>query len=274
MTQPPPGADIAKLEAALAAARAELEKNPNDPARIVWVGRRLGYLWRMAEAIDVCTRGIADHPDFAPLYRHRGHRYISLRRFNEAIDDLEKAAALTADRPDEIEQDGQPNAANVPLTTLKFNIWYHLGLARYLIGDFEGALAAYRENMKYLGGHDDNLAAVTDWMYMTLRRMGRDAEAAAVLAPISTDMKILENHAYHRRLLMYKGLLKPNELLNPESASDLDFATYGYGLGNWYYYNGDKTKAGEIFHRVVEGANWPAFGFVAAEVGLTRISRQ
>ena len=72
---------LVKLEADLEAAREELVRDPDDPAKIVWVGRRLGYLWRMNDAIAVYTEGIAKHPSYAPLYRHRGHRYISVRRF-------------------------------------------------------------------------------------------------------------------------------------------------------------------------------------------------
>ncbi|MCZ6652052.1 MAG: hypothetical protein O7D91_03380, partial [Planctomycetota bacterium] len=156
-----------KLEADLESARAELAQNPDDPAKIVWVGRRLGYLWRMNEAVAVYTEGIAKHPSYAPLYRHRGHRHLSLRRFADAEEDLAKAARLIQGQPDRIEPDGIPNKLNIPLTTTAFNVWYHLSLARYLQGNFEGALEAYRETMKFSIEHDDNLVATLDWMYMT-----------------------------------------------------------------------------------------------------------
>jgi hypothetical protein len=41
-------------------------------------------------------------------------------------------------------------------------------------------------------------------------------------------------------------------------------------VGNWYLVNGDKTKAREIFDRVVAGAAWQAFGYIAAEADLKR----
>ncbi len=266
----PPGADLAKLEAQLAAARAQLAETPDAAARIIWVGRRLGYLWRMNEAVDVYTEAIPSHPKDARLLRHRGHRYISLRRFDDAIADLERAARLIAGQPDEIEPDGMPNARNIPLTTTAFNVWYHLGLARYLKGDFAGALAAYRETMKFARRYDDNVVATTDWMYMTLMRLGREREASALLDHIKPDMDIIENRAYHRRLLMYKGLLSPEELLDIERATNLDIATLGYGLGTWYLINGDHERAKDAWARVVDGPYWPAFGFVAAEVQLAR----
>ncbi len=261
----------AKLEADLQTAREALARDPNDPAKIVWVGRRLGYLWRMNEAVAVYTEGIAKHPSDAPLYRHRGHRYISLRRFEDAEADLAKAARLIEGQPDRIEPDGMPNELNIPLTTTAFNVWYHLSLARYLQGDFEGALEAYRETLKFSLQHDDNLVATLDWMYMTLRRLGRDHAAESALQPIHPEMNIIENHAYHRRLLMYKGELQPEDLLDAGDADPLVWATQGYGVGNWYLCNGETDNAREVFERVVAGDYWPAFGFIAAEVELARM---
>ncbi len=273
LTATPQSTDHARLEADLSAARRELAADPDDPDKIVWVGRRLGYLWRMKEAIELYSRGIEFHPDYAPLYRHRGHRYISIRRFGDAIADLERAAELIQGKPDTVEPDGIPNERGIPLTTAGFNVWYHLGLARYLTQDHEGALVAFRAARKYGRGYDDNLVATTDWMYMALRRLGRDCEAAALLDPIHPDMEIIENHAYHRRLLVYKGHVVPEELLDVEKASDLDLATLGYGLGIWYLYNSDLERADAIFRRVTSGPYWPAFGFIAAEVELARQGR-
>lgn len=126
--------------------------------------------------------------------------------------------------------------------------------------------------MKYTRKLDANIVAVTDWKYMTLRRLGRHDEAAKLPEPIRADMEIIENRAYHRRLLMYKGVLKPEDLLATEGASDLDPATSGYGVGHWHLCNGDRGKAKEIFARVVAGPYWPAFGFIAAEVELERMN--
>jgi tetratricopeptide (TPR) repeat protein len=258
----------ARLEADLALARARHDSAPADADRIIWLGRRLGYLGRYREAIGVFTRGIALHPDDARLLRHRGHRYITVRDFARAQADLERAAERVRGRPDEVEPDGAPNRFGIPTSTLQGNIWYHLGLARYLRGDFAGALDAYREAMA-VSTNDDSRVATSDWLYMTLRRLGRDAEAARVLEPIRRDMRILENDAYHRRLLMYRGVIPPDSLL-AGGADPLTVATEGYGVGNWYLYNGDRTRAMQVFRRVVAGGNWSAFGYIAAEAELAR----
>jgi tetratricopeptide (TPR) repeat protein len=262
--------DQQKLEANLVQAEKDLAANPKSADAIIWVGRRLGYLWRYQDAIEMFSRGIAAHPNDPRMYRHRGHRYITIRRFDDAIADFDKAASLFAGKPDEIEPDGQPNAAGKPRSTLQFNVWYHLGLAHYLKGDFEKALDAYDECMK-VSTNDDALAATSDWLWMTLMRLNRKGDAAKVLERITPKMEVLENGSYHRRLLMYKGLEKPETLLDPANADGLTIATQGYGVGNWYFVNGDGKRAREIFEQVIAGPNWSAFGYIAAESDLQRL---
>jgi tetratricopeptide (TPR) repeat protein len=259
-----------KLEADLAQAEKDLAARPNDADAIIWVGRRYGYLWRYQDAIAMFTNGVAQHPNDPRMYRHRGHRYITVRQFDRAIADFEKAVSLIKGKPDEIEPDGAPNPSGKPRSTLQFNIWYHLALAHYLKGDYEKALNAWNECMK-VSSNDDSITATSDWLWMTLMRLGRKAEAAKVLERISPKMEILENGSYHRRLLMYKGLEKPEALLDPANADALTVATQGYGVGNWYFVTGDRARAREIFQKVVSGPQWSAFGYIAAEADLQRM---
>lgn len=260
----------AKLEADLKAAEADLAKNPGSADALIWVGRRQGYLWQYKNAIATFTKGIETFPDDARFYRHRGHRYITVRNFDGAIADFEKAVALVRGKKDEIEPDGAPNPAGVPRSTLQFNIWYHLGLAYYLKGDYANAKRAYDECMK-VSDNDDSITATSDWLWMTLMRMGDKAAAAKVLTRITPKMDILENGSYHRRLLMYKGLEKPEALLDTANADDLTIATQGYGVGNYYVVTGDTAKAKEIFDRVLAGKQWAAFGYIAAEVDRAKM---
>jgi tetratricopeptide (TPR) repeat protein len=267
---PPSGEQKVRLDTDLAKARAEYDRDPASAEASIWLGRRLAYLGRFRDAIDAYSRGIAQHPNEPRLYRHRGHRYITTRRFDLAIADLRRASQLVAGKPDEVEPDGAPNKAGVPRSTLQSNIWYHLGLAQYLSGDFTAALQSYREGMKVSTVNDDMLVATTDWLYMTLRRLGREAEARQALEPIREKMDILENDAYHARLLMYKGLRTPESVLNLNTADDVQIATQGYGVGNFHLVTGNKQKARDVFERVVAGRAWPAFGFIAAEADLKR----
>ena len=258
-----------KYEEALAEARQRHDANPGDADAIIWLGRRTAYLGRYRDAIDIYTRGIQLHPNDSRLYRHRGHRYITIRELDRAIADLERAAAIVAGQQDEIEPDGLPNARNTPTSTLQSNICYHLGLAHYLKSDFEQALRAYRACME-VSTNPDMLVATSHWLYMTLRRLGRDAEASRVLEPIRADLDVIENGAYHRLLLMYKRELPVDSLLSSASSAALDDVTTADGVGQWYLYKGDSARATEIFRRIVATGNWAAFGAIAAEAELAR----
>jgi len=255
--------------AQLADAQAAYEAAPEDADAIIWLGRRTAYLQRYRAAIQIFSRGIELHPGNARMYRHRGHRYISTRRLDLAIADFERAAELIAGQPDEIEPDGQPNARGIPTSSLQSNIWYHLGLAHYLKGDFEAALPAYESYLAVSNG-PDGLVAISHWKYMALRRLGRDAEAAAVLEPITADMDIIENGSYHQLLLMYKGEIEPERLW---SAADdaLGSATTGYGVANWHLYNGREAEARAAFERVIATGQWASFGYIATEAELARM---
>jgi tetratricopeptide (TPR) repeat protein len=263
----------AELQANLDAAAAEYRADPDDEDAIIWYGRRLAYLSRYNDAIAVFSRGLDRHADSYKLLRHRGHRYITTRQLDAAVTDLQQAADLAAGATVEIEPDGAPNALDIPLSNVHFNIWYHLGLAHYLRGDFAAARDAYVTCMQY-SENDDLLVATSDWLYMTYRRLGEDAEAAALLEPINADMEIIENDSYLRRLLMYKGEVEPEELLDLRAEADpdiaLNIATQGYGVGNWYLVNGDEQAARDVFERIVEGTSWAAFGYIAAEAELAR----
>lgn len=266
-----PAEQKAKLDSNLSQALKNFEKGASEE-NYIWYGRRQGYLYRLDDALRTFTEGIEKYPDSYRLYRHRGHRYISLRKFDEAIADLTKASELVKGKPIEIEPDGQPNKLNIPLSSTQFNIWYHLALAHYLKGDFAKAEEAYKECMQ-VSDNNDLFIATADWLYMTFRRSGKTKEAEELLASVQEGWPVIENDSYYQRLMLYKGLRQVDEVMNPDPQSedfDLSLATQGYGVGNWYLYNGDSAKAKSIFERVVKGKHFSSFGFIAAEVELAR----
>jgi tetratricopeptide (TPR) repeat protein len=261
-----------KLDSNLTVARKNFETDQSEE-NYIWLGRRTAYLTRYNEAIKIFSEGIEKYPNSYKLYRHRGHRYISQRKFDEAISDFEKAVELMKDTPIEIEPDGQPNKLNQPLSSVQFNIWYHLALAHYLKGEFDLAEKAYLECMK-VSNNDDLITATVDWLYMTYRRNNKPEEAKKLLEKITDSMVIIENDSYYKRLAMYKGTLPVDSVLTVNASNtdvDLSLATQGYGVGNWYLCQQDTAKAKEIFERVVAGKHFSAFGFVAAEADLARL---
>jgi hypothetical protein len=260
----PPDSVVAKLEEAKNTFDADSENADN----IIWFGRRTAYAGDYREAIRIYTEGISKFPDDARFYRHRGHRYISIREFDRAIQDFEKAASLIEGKEDSIEPDGMPNAMNIPISSLHSNIWYHLGLAYYLKHDLENALRVYRIAVE-TSNNNDKLVSTTHWLYMILRLQGMEDEAEKALDLIHKDMTIIENQVYHRLCMFYKGELALEEITGEEFSNIMNDAA-AYGVGNWFLYNGQRDKARQIFEKILKNKTWASFGYIAAEVDLAR----
>lgn len=261
----------AELDEQIAETKRQLDNHPDQVDHWIWLGRRLAYAGRFNEAVATYSQGLQQFPDNPQLLRHRGHRWITLRRFEAAAIDLARAAELIDGTPDQVEPDGMPNAANQPTSTLHTNIYYHLGLAHFLQGDFQAALKAYEQCLAACTTNDMRIATI-DWMYMTLRRLGRDADAEAIVAAVGDDFEVLENESYLRRVRMYQRRIAPDDLVVQAGGelSDVDIATYGFGIGHWYWVEGDLARAQEWWQRVLRGRQWAAFGFIAAEAEWAR----
>jgi tetratricopeptide (TPR) repeat protein len=258
----------ADRQAAFAVALEAYRHAPTEAESIIWLGRRLAYLGRYLEAIEVFTWGADRFPNDARLYRHRGHRYITTRQFTPALGDFLMATRLLAQREDEVEPDGLPNARGIPTSTLKTNVWYHLGLTHYVRGDYPRAASAYRECLRYSTNPDMDVAA-THWLYMSLQRIGQPEQAAEALERIDPDADIIENHSYFDLVMMYKGLRAPEDLLVAARAGDgLANATVAYGLARWYDAQGERDTARDLLEAIVAGSEWAAFGHIAAEADL------
>jgi tetratricopeptide (TPR) repeat protein len=261
-----------RYEQQLAEAKRAYDHTPTNADSIIWYARRLGYLGRIRESIATYTRGIELYPNDPWMLRHRGHRYITVREFDNAIRDLERAWKLVEGKPDIVEPDGQPNAANQPIGTLHSNIDYHLALAYYLKGEYAKALPIYARELAE-AQNDDRRVSIAHWYYMSLRRLGRDAEAARLVEPFSRSMRVVENGTYHDLVLMYKGLKSADSVLavGPSGEMSVTDATAAYGLANWHWYNGRRADAERTWRRILAGGQWGAFGYIAAEAEIARV---
>jgi tetratricopeptide (TPR) repeat protein len=243
----PPAAERPKLEAEFVAALTAFEAAPDDEEALILYGRRMAYLWRYQESIAIYTNGLRAFPQSAMLYRHRGHRYISVRRFEAAERDMARANELLGG---------------------DFNILYHLGLARWLLGDFAGALAPYKECLE-VAGSDEHRVAIAYWLYLTLLRLGRIEEAAAHLGSFSAKEEG-ENVHYFNVLRMWKGEQSEQDVLALMDSSDYNLATMSYGLGVWHLIEGRRDQARSYFESILSSSYWSAFGFIASEVEMLR----
>lgn len=245
------------------------EEHPENLEALIWYGRFAAYTGNYREAVVTYTKGLEEHEEKARLLRHRGHRYITLREFDKAIDDLSQAAELIQGKANKIEQDGMPNEQNIPVSTLHGNIYYHLGLAYYLDRQLLKALDAFKKGLS-VAQNADNIVACTHWIYMIQNRLGRPEAAKNYLRQITKDMPVIENHVYHKACLFYKGEIPYEELYNPDAPGTPTNSALAYAVGNWVWYTGNPRKAKEVFQKIVEGDDWASFGYIAAETDLAK----
>jgi Flp pilus assembly protein TadD len=238
-SQPDTG-PIARAQSALAA-------DPKNIDKIIALGVAQSGARQFREAIETFTRGLAIAPNNALLYRWRGHRYLSVRQFDKARADLTKGFAIDS--------------------TL-YGILYHLGIVRFVRGDFAGAAEMFTRAQPR-APEAGELAGSTDWLWMSLMRAGRKAEAQAMLDRHPDSLAV--DNAYARRLKLYRGQIGPEAVITPADTADVQQATLAYGLGNWYLVRGDTATAKTYFERSVKSGGWPGFGFIVSEAELRRL---
>jgi tetratricopeptide (TPR) repeat protein len=235
---------------ALTKAQAALAADPRNVAKIIELGVAQSGARQFREAIATFTHGLEIEPNNALLLRWRGHRYLSVREFDKARADLVRGSTI------------DPSI---------YGIWYHLGIIQYIQGDF-GAAAASFAKAQPIAPDPGELAGSTDWLWMSLNRAGRGAEAKAMLDRRPELRLPPIDNAYTRRLKLYRGEIGPDAVVTAADTDEVQIATLAYGLGNWHLVKGDKAKAREWFERSVNTAGgWPGFGFIVSEVELRRM---
>ncbi|WP_421875560.1 tetratricopeptide repeat protein [Marinoscillum sp.] len=255
-----------KREEQLEEARINYETQPDSLDNIIWYGRRLAYLGRYNDAIRMYSVGLDLYPNSYKLLRHRGHRYITIRQFDKAIEDLQKAAFYARPVRNSIEPDGLPNRLNKPLSNDKFNIWYHLGIAYYLKGNYDKAISSFKQCMEY-ADNDDLVVATSNWFYMTYKKIGNETAANDLLKPINKRMEIIEYTPYHQLLLMHKEVYNVVTILDyAQSENNSIDPTLGYGVANYYSYSNQVDLAKDLFERILRNPAWDSFGYIATEV--------
>jgi tetratricopeptide (TPR) repeat protein len=223
--------------------------DPTKPDPFVGKGRTLARLRRYDEAFAAYGEALKLAPDSAMILRYRGHNYINVRKLDLALADLSRAESMNRN---------------------EFGIYYHLGLAYYLTGDYAKAAQAY-DGCVRTSKTDGDRVSCWAWQYPALVRAGRKAEADAILAKLTPGMDVGENAAYLDRLLLFTGVRTEDEVATTLTAAPLNQSTTGYSLGLWHLLNGRPEKAKEYFEKATKSETWQAFGYIAAEMELKRI---
>ncbi|MEE2886275.1 MAG: tetratricopeptide repeat protein [Planctomycetota bacterium] len=240
----------------LSAIDRELDADPDNPEVLLRKGLALEDARRFNEAIDLYSRWLVREPTNVALLRRRGHRYINIRKHAAAVADLKKAAALHEFR--KVEHLGYKD-------NLHWAIGYYLGLAYYLQGNLDQALASFEHSYIYCADKTSLLAS-TNWVHNILRRLGRFDQARRILEPIDESSGFSGN--YYRNILVYKGLRKESDVFNEQSARGFVLGTMGYAMASWRLSNGDEAGAVRLLRRVAGSESWHSNGVMAAEADL------
>ena len=247
----------------IARARVALGRDASNTSAVIALGVAQSGARQFREAIATFSRGLAALPApstaesrkaEAMLLRWRGHRYLSVREFAKAEADLTRGMTLDS---------------------TNYGILFHLGVLRYVQGRFADAATMFaRAQPKAPDGGER--AGSTDWLWLSLSRAGKHAEAEAMLAKridAQPDAKPAPpGYAYVSRLRLYRGEVAPAQLLTAGDTTDVQIATLNYGLGAWALIRGDTTLARASFERAMSGGGWPGFAFMASEAELRRLA--
>jgi tetratricopeptide (TPR) repeat protein len=239
---------------AIADARKSLAADPKNVSLVLQLAHAQAARRQYREAVATATAGLAFAPNNADLYLERGHRELGLREFKAAMKDMEEATRLAP---------------------AMLDAHYHLGLAHYFSGEFDAAAASF-DRARSLAKNDDSLIDCSNWLYVSLRRAGKEQQAEQVLVRITPEVKNTEPHLYFylRLLHFYQGKLTAEAVLPPPPAGpddlegELSFDTVSYGVGNWRFYHHDNSGAMELFRNVVKGEAWNSWGFIGSELEL------
>ena len=246
----------ARLEKDLEIARAVMQIAPERENSHIWLGRRLGYLARYGEAVDVFTKALEQFPDSYRLLRFRGRHLARNRQFDRAIADYRRAAELVEGIQDSYEPDGIINARHQYLGSYRSNVHYYLGQSSWAVGDYQATFDGMsRAAAEPLVQHDDRRVATGFWLYLALRKLGNHEEAQAVVDAIPEGLDLVENHDYYLGVRLFKGTLSEEELLSFAGLNST------FGAAMVHLIEGRNDKPEQLLQDLVAGSSqgyWPA----------------
>ncbi|MEM1134851.1 MAG: hypothetical protein AAGI07_03355 [Bacteroidota bacterium] len=219
---------------------------------------------RFRDAIAVYTKGLASYPTSFKLLRHRGHRFINVRELENAIVDLSKANDLIGDENEKILE---YDAKGKPTGSYQYWIWYHIGLYHLLNEEYKKAAEAYNTCLS-LAMNGKNNVGVSAWLYTVYQKMGESELAKRAIETITKDYDTDREHPYFKRVMLYKGNLKPQDILNVNkpveqwTARDI---TIAYGVADWYSHQQDTNVAEGIYEKILQTPHWNAWAYVVTD---------
>ncbi len=252
----------------IAAARAELEKDAENPEKWIALGRLQDSFLRYREAIDTYSSGLAKFPQDWRFLRYRGQRQISLRQFGAAVRDLEQARSASKKA---------------------YEVAYYLGLAYYFSGDFDQAASEFarcedqmknplpvEEDLKGQisceGAREDQalIVPLQYWRYLALRRAGKIADAKTYAEGVSPLWTLKTNKAFHDATLYFRGTKEISEMMEGANEGTRDYLIRSAGVAAHLFTEGERQRACSLWQRNALDTKWSHLGVIASEAEYYR----
>lgn len=140
------------------------------------------------------------------------------------------------------------------LTALAILVYYHLGLAHYLSGDFHKAASGYEGCLRNTRSDEDTVAACT-WLYPSLTRAGAGPRRGGQggTRPNWPRAGGQRKQGVPRSAVALQGVKTEEEVGKGMAESPLALSTVAYGIGLWHLLGGRPERAREYFRKATSG---------------------
>jgi hypothetical protein len=132
------------------------------------------------------------------------------------------------------------------------------------------ALEAFKKCLE-TSNKPDNVVSASHWIYMINRRLNRSVAAENYVKHIKNNLDVIENEAYYKACLFYKGDLELTDIQAEGSDGTPSDTALKYAIANWFYYSGYAEKAKVVYEEIVAQDDWASFGYIAAENDLAKL---
>lgn len=220
---------------------------PQTYENLLELADALCWQLRFREAIDTLTQAVKLEPERMEAYRKRGPKYLDTLQFERALADYTRCE--------------QADGVSVMSR-------YRIGMAHYLMWDFDTAIAAFAESLAIAPQDDDMYIAALYWLVLSQLRAGKTDEAQKTLRQhYRPDMYVGHHTAYEKAMRAAAGFAQTTDILTEldEEPDDLQYAMTAYGLCVLLGSGQEPIKADVLREKLLaRDGFWFCFSYLAA----------
>ena len=218
---------------------------PRTYENLLALADALCWQLRFREAIDALTQAIALEPARVEAYRKRGPKYLDTLQPEQALADYKRCE--------------QADGVSVMSR-------YRIGMAHYLMRNFDAAAAAFADSLAIAPQDDDMYIADVYWLVLSQLRAGQADEGQKTLQQhYRPDMYVGHHTAYEKAMRAAAGFAPMEDMLAELDAEedDLQVAMTAYGLCVLLEAHSETEKADALRQKLlVRDGFWFCFSYL------------